>query len=122
MSWTSLSICKAELAALQEKQQDNAIHLGHELQELTGLEARVTILGCLQRGGTPSASDRLLATRLGTVCADLVARGVYGVMVAERCGQAVPVALDKVAGRRKQVPPDHEWISAARRVGTSLGD
>jgi hypothetical protein len=44
------------------------------------------------------------------------------VMVAERAGQAVPVALDKVAGRRKQVPLDHEWITAARRVGTSLGD
>ena len=113
---------KAELAALEEKHQDNTIHLGHELEALTGLEARVTILGYLQRGGTPSAGDRLLATRLGTACADLIANKKYGVMVAEQAGQAVPVALDKVAGRRKQVPLDHQWITAARRVGTSLGD
>lgn len=113
---------KAELAALEEKHQDNTIHLGHELEALTGLEARVTILGYLQRGGTPSAADRLLATRLGTACADLIANKKYGVMVAEQAGQAVPVALDKVAGRRKQVPLDHQWITAARRVGTSLGD
>ena len=44
-------------------------------EELTGLEARVTILGYLQRGGTPSAGDRLLATRLGTACADLIHKG-----------------------------------------------
>lgn len=113
---------KAELAALEEKHQDNTIHLGHELEALTGLEARVTILGYLQRGGTPSAGDRLLATRLGTRCADLIASKKYGVMVAERGGHAVPVSLDKVAGRRKQVPLDHDWITAARRVGTSLGD
>jgi 6-phosphofructokinase len=113
---------KAELTALEEKHQDNTIHLRHELEALTGLEARVTILGYLQRGGTPSAGDRLLATRLGTACADLIANKKYGVMVAEQAGQAVPVALDKVAGRRKQVPLDHPWIVAARRVGTSLGD
>ena len=67
------TLCRGELAALEEKHQDNTIHLGHELEALTGLEARVTILGYLQRGGTPSAGDRLLATRLGTACADLIA-------------------------------------------------
>ena len=113
---------KAELTALEKKHQDNTIHLGHELEALTGLEARVTILGYLQRGGTPSAGDRLLATRLGTACADLIASKKYGVMVAEQAGQAVPVALEKVAGSRKQVPLDHQWITTARRVGTSLGD
>ncbi len=115
-------LIKAELAALEEQHQDNTIHLAHELETLTGLEARVTILGYLQRGGTPSAGDRLLATRLGTACADLIAREKYGLMVAERGGQAVPVPLEQVAGRRKQVPLDHQWLSAARRVGTSLGD
>jgi 6-phosphofructokinase 1 len=113
---------KAELAALEEKHQDNTIHLGHELESLTGLEARVTILGYLQRGGTPSAADRLLATRLGTACADLIANKTYGVMVADRGGEAVPVPLEEVAGKRKEVPLDHQWITAARRVGTNLGD
>jgi 6-phosphofructokinase len=113
---------KAQLAALEQRHQDNTIHLGHELEALTGLEARVTILGYLQRGGAPSSADRMLATRLGTTCADLIASGKGGVMVADQRGRAVPVPLEEVAGRRKQVPLDHEWISAARRVGTSLGD
>ena len=89
---------------------------------MTGLEARVTILGHLQRGGTPSAADRLLATRLGSACAELIHQGTYGVMVASRGDAAVPVPLDQVAGQRNLIPPDHPWITAARRVGTNLGD
>ena len=61
----------------------------------------MTILGHLQRGGTPSAADRLLATRLGTACADLIQQGVYGVMVAARGDGAQPVPLDQVAGKLK---------------------
>lgn len=96
--------------------------LAWELQELTGLESRVTALGHLQRGGTPSPTDRLLATRLGTRCAELLAEGHYNVMVAVRGEQCVPVPLEEVAGGRKVVPPDHPWIVSARRVGTSFGD
>ncbi|MDF1513721.1 MAG: ATP-dependent 6-phosphofructokinase, partial [Anaerolineae bacterium] len=58
--------------------------LARQLEELTGLESRVTVLGHLQRGGSPSPGDRLLATRLGTACAELIAQGQYGVMVASR--------------------------------------
>src|SRR6185369_8219374 len=57
----------------------NSQFLAQQLEELTGLESRLTILGYLQRGGTPSAGDRLLATRLGTACADLINQGVFGV-------------------------------------------
>jgi len=113
---------RAMLAAVRQQHGSHTIQLGEELEKLTGLEARVTILGHLQRGGTPSAADRLLATRLGSACADLIARDEYGVMVADQGGCAVPVPLDQVAGKRKEVPLDHLWLSAARRVGTCLGD
>ncbi len=98
------------------------LHLARRLEELTSLESRITMLGHLQRGGAPSATDRLLATRLGTACAALIDQGVYGVMVAAR-GEGVDVVpLKDVVGKRKTVPLDHPWIESARSVGTSLGD
>jgi len=100
----------------------HTMRLAQQLETLTGLESRVTILGYLQRGGTPSAYDRLLATRLGTACADLIDRGVYGVLVAARGEGTEPVPLEEVAGNRKIVPPGHPWIASARSVGTSLGN
>lgn len=112
----------AELAELEKKHQGNTLRLSQQLEEMTGLEARVTILGHLQRGGTPSAADRLLATRLGTACAALIHEGRYGVMVAARGEGAEPVPLDQVVGKRKTVPLDHPWIKSARLVGTNLGD
>ncbi len=96
--------------------------LALQLQEATGLEARVTILGHVQRGGTPSTMDRILATQLGTAAADLVAAGTTGVMVAMRDGRSVTVPLEEVAGKRKTVPLDHPWIESARRLGVCLGD
>jgi ATP-dependent phosphofructokinase / diphosphate-dependent phosphofructokinase len=101
---------------------DNAMRLAKQLEALTGLESRVTILGYLQRGGTPSAGDRLLATRLGTAAAELINRDVYGVMVAARGDGAEPVPLEQVVGKRRTVPLDHDWISSARSVNTCLGD
>jgi 6-phosphofructokinase 1 len=109
-------------AELRRLAGGSTLHLARQLEERTGLESRVTILGHLQRGGAPSAADRLLATRLGTACAGLIDAGVYGIMVAARGDEAVPVPLDEVAGRRRTVPPDHPWIDSARAVGTSLGD
>jgi 6-phosphofructokinase 1 len=113
---------RAELEALDQQHAGNTLRLSNALEELTGLECRVTILGHVQRGGTPSAVDRLLATRLGTACVDLIEARQFGVMVASRGDRAVAVPLDQVAGKRKPVPLDHAWIAAARAVGTSLGD
>ncbi|HNQ05335.1 MAG TPA: ATP-dependent 6-phosphofructokinase [Thiobacillaceae bacterium] len=101
---------------------ERTLRLAQQLEALTGLEARMTILGHLQRGGTPSAADRLLATRLGTAAAQLIEQRRYGVMVAARGDSAVPVSLEEVAGRVKTVPPDHPWVESARGVGTSFGD
>ena len=98
------------------------LKLAARLEELTGLESRITILGHLQRGGTPSAYDRLLATRLGTATAGLINDGVFGVMVAVKGDGIKPVPLEKVVGRRRLVPQDHPWLESARKVGTCLGD
>jgi len=113
---------KETLAKLAQDYANHTVLLSSQLEELTGLESRVTILGHLQRGGTPSAADRLLATRLGTACADLINEGTFGVMVAARGDDAVPVPLEEVAGNKKLVPPDHPWVESARHVGTCLGD
>jgi 6-phosphofructokinase 1 len=112
----------ADLAALEAAHAGNTLRLAAQLEALTGLESRVTILGYVQRGGTPSAADRLLATRLGSAGADLIAEGTFGVMVAARGEGTEPVPLEQVAGKRKLVPPDHSWVGAARHVGTCLGD
>jgi len=113
---------EAELEQLEAQHAGNTMRLAKQLEGLTGLESRVAILGYVQRGGTPSAADRLLATRLGTACADLIDRGQYGVMVAARKEDAKPVPLEDVAGKLRSVALDHAWVAAARRVGTCMGD
>ena len=113
---------KAELESFELEQASSTLYLANRLQELTGLESRLTILGHLQRGGAPSATDRLLATRLGTHAARLIREGHYGVMVGVKGEDTVPVPLEKVAGNRKVIPEGHAWIESARNVGTNLGD
>jgi 6-phosphofructokinase 1 len=113
---------KIELATLEVRHAGNTMRLAKHLEELTQLESRVTILGYVQRGGTPCATDRVLATRLGSACADLIHEEHYGVMVAARGDGTEAVPLERVAGKRKNVPPDHSWVKAAREVGTCLGD
>ncbi len=95
--------------------------LTRRLETLTRLEARLTILGHVQRGGTPTAADRALATRLGTAGADALAAGAEGVMVAARGEDTALVDVAEVAGQRKTVPLDHPWILAARDTGLCLG-
>jgi 6-phosphofructokinase 1 len=113
---------RARLAKLESNHAGNTMHLARLLEERTHLEARVTILGYVQRGGAPSAPDRLLATRLGTAAAEFIRDRVFGVMVAARGEGVEPVPIEEVAGRIKTVPADHPWIAAAQRVGTCLGD
>ena len=75
---------RAHLKNVEDAQREHTFRLARELEATTGLESRVSILGYVQRGGTPCAADRLLATRLGAAAADLVARGEFGYMVAAR--------------------------------------
>jgi len=103
-------------------------HVGHtllltkRLEAMTELESRLTILGHLQRGGTPSAGDRLLASRLGAACVELIHKGKFGVMVAAKGSSYAAIPLEDVAGQRKNVPLDHEWVTTARKIGACLGD
>ena len=113
---------KNELVHLRELHDGSTWRLAKQLEELTHLEARVTILGYVQRGGTPSATDRLLATRLGTAAVDFILKGNFGMMVAARGEDVKAVPVIDVAGRLKSVPADHSWISSARHVGTCFGD
>ena len=107
---------------LEAKRAGNTLRVSAELEKLTGLESRVTILGHVQRGGSPSAYDRLLATQLGTACTQLIDQKQYGVMVGLHGNETVAVPLEQVVGKRKVVPADHPWIESARLVGTCLGD
>ena len=115
-------MAKEDLAHLEARRPAHTLRLASQLEELTGLEARVTILGYVQRGGTPSAVDRLLATRLGTAAVEFIQERAFGVMVAARGDGVEAVPIEKVAGCLKLVPGEHPWIQSARGVGTSLGD
>lgn len=111
-----------QLEKIENQLTGNTIFLANRLEKHTGLDTRITILGHLLRGGAPSTSDRILATNLGTACVNLIQEGHFGVMVATQNGAIVPVPLDQVTGKHKQVPLDHPWINSARRVDTNLGD
>lgn len=116
------ALAKKNVRALEASHRANTFTLAEQLEAATGLEARVSILGYVQRGGTPNAADRLLGTRLGVAGAEAIAEGRFGVMVADRGHGTELVPLKNVAGKIKFVPRDHEWIQAARAVGTALGD
>lgn len=113
---------KDKIADYHSNRSDHTLEFAHQLEKLTNLESRVTILGHLQRGGTPSATDRLLASRLGVAAANEILDKSYGNMVSVKAGEIVPVPVDSVAGVKKYVPLDHQWIDTARKLGTCLGD
>jgi 6-phosphofructokinase 1 len=102
-------------------QEPMASRLARRLQQVTGIEARVTSLGHVQRGGSPSAADRLLCTLMGTKAAECISQGRFNVMIAVRGDSCVPVPLADVAGQKKIVPLNHAWIRAAQLVDTCLG-
>jgi 6-phosphofructokinase 1 len=112
----------ADLDAFRNQHVDHTVRLTQQLEQLAGLESRLTILGHLQRGGTPSAADRILATRLGTACAQFLRNGLHGIMVASVGGLVKAVPLDEVAGKKNLVPVDGPLVESARRLGTCFGD
>lgn len=113
---------RAHLSNVRDEHREHTFRLARELEAATGLDTRVTILGYVQRGGTPCAEDRLLGTRIGSAAAELIADGEHGIMVASRGEGTATVPLKDVAGIQALVPLDHSWIKAARDVGTGLGD
>jgi 6-phosphofructokinase len=99
-----------------------AERLVSQLTPLLRSEARATVLGHVQRGGAPTASDRVLGTLLGHAAAELVCAGHWGCMASNENGRLGRVALSEVAGRTRTVPPDHPLLRAARRIGVSFGE
>jgi 6-phosphofructokinase 1 len=86
--------------------------LAREIEERTGFETRVTVLGHVQRGGTPTPRDRVLATRYGLKAAELVDEGKFGRMAALRGDSIVDVSLAEATAELKTVPP--EWYEVAQ--------
>ncbi len=92
------------------------------LGTMTGKETRYVVLGHLQRGGTPTAFDRTLATRFGGKAVELIRKGQFGKMVANHPPDLVPIPLGDVVGKTKTVPLDYDLIETARALGVSFGD
>ena len=92
-----------------------------EIERVTGFETRVCVPGHMQRGGTPSAYDRVLATQFGAYDARLVAKEKYGVAVAMVNGVVTDNPLPEIAGKSKLVPPDCAMVELARSMGICLG-
>jgi 6-phosphofructokinase 1 len=98
------------------------IVVAEQLEKMTGREARCVVLGHLQRGGGPTAFDRVLATRFGGAAVELIRRGAFGKMVANNPPDIVPIPLADVVGRTKTVPLDFDLLKTARAIGVTLGD
>ncbi len=96
--------------------------LGDRLAEGTNHEVRVTVLGHVQRGGSPSAFDRILATRFGTAAVDLISGGGFGRMVAYHGPDVVSIPLSDAIRAPKMVPADGEHVRTARALGICLCD
>jgi 6-phosphofructokinase 1 len=99
-----------------------ASYIVSKIHELTKIEARETRLGYVQRGGSPSAMDRILATRYGAFAAELIAKGEYGQMVAVHGDVLSAVPLEEVGGKLSLVDPNHSLITKARNMGVLFGD
>ena len=96
--------------------------VAEDLEQMVGLEARATILGHIQRGGTPSAADRILSTRYGVAAVELAMAGKFGNMVALKDNQMTYASLEDVIGANKAVDPEGELVQAAKAIGTCFGD
>jgi len=93
-----------------------------KIEQETKLETRVTVLGHVQRGGSPSAFDRILGTRFGSMALQAASRGEFGCMVSLRGRDVVTVRLDDAIQRQRLVPPNSQLVMAARLVGVCFGD
>jgi phosphofructokinase-like protein len=98
------------------------IVIGDAIHALLKQDVRVTVLGHIQRGGSPSPFDRILATRFGVEAVELIARGEFGRMVCLRAGEIESVTLDEAVGEVRLVDPEGSMVRTARAVGITFGD
>ena len=117
-------LSKKELKKKRENSKYPSVsyEIAARIGEETGQEARVTVPGHTQRGGSPCPYDRILCTRLGSAAAEAILEGKYGYMIAIINGNTKRVPLEEVAGKLKVVEPDCQMIQEAKRIGISFGD
>jgi len=115
---------KKEMAAKRAEEGFTSIasRVAKELEAATGLETRAVVPGHIQRGGSPSARDRILSTRFGVHAAELIRDEIYGMTVAMHGDQVGHNRLCDIAGKAKPVPTDHEMVNVARNMGICMGD
>jgi phosphofructokinase-like protein len=123
MSAEEASLAKKELkAALEARAMPVSYRVAAEVHQATGAETRVVVPGHIQRGGSPSAYDRVLATKFGVFAAELIKNEQYGTTVALVGDHVVANKLADIAGKSKLVPPDHELVNVAKNIGIRFGD
>lgn len=113
---------KKKLEADSKKYPSVSYKIAKEIEEVTGMEIRVTVPGHTQRGGSPCPYDRVLSTRLGSSAAKLIMNKDYGYMVGIVNGKVKKVPLGECAGKLKTVSPDAQEVQDAKRMGISFGD
>ncbi|HEY1302003.1 MAG TPA: ATP-dependent 6-phosphofructokinase [Vicinamibacterales bacterium] len=118
----ALSLIEEAHGGHAERLGGAGIRVAAELGDLTGKETRHVVLGHLQRGGSPTAFDRTLATRFGGKAVELLLKGQFGKMVANHPPDLVPIPIGEVVGKIKTVPLDYDLLLTARALGVSFGD
>ena len=103
------------------KKVSAATYIAEKIEEGVGIETRKTILGYIQRGGSPTPMDRLLASSYGAYAVDLIAKEEYGQMVMQEGNKIGAIPLEDVGGKVRLVPPDHHLLEKARGLGVCLG-
>jgi 6-phosphofructokinase 1 len=104
------------------KKEKAATYISRMIEEISGLETRETILGYIQRGGSPSPNDRILATRFGGHAVELIAKGKFGQMVAKKGEEMTSIPLKDVGAKTRLVPANFPLIGKGRKMGICFGD
>ena len=111
----------AEGISKPDTDQSAASYIAKQIEEGTGIETRKTILGYIQRGGSPSPMDRILATRFGAYAVDLIAQEDYGKMVIKKGEKIKDIPLSEIRSKLRLVPVDHKLIQKARGLDICFG-
>ncbi len=111
----------AEGIKIPSKEKSSGNYIARKINELTGLETRVTVLGYIQRGGSPSPMDRILASKFGATAANMIASRDFGKMVAQKNGEITSVPLSEVAGKTRLVEQNNDLVVRSREMGTCFG-
>lgn len=114
-------VAVAEGIEIKNSNDRPAIYFAKEIEKQTGFETRETVLGYIQRGGSPTPQDRNLGTMLGGHAAELISEGKFGYMVAKIDGKISEIPLKDVAGKLRVVTPDNELVKRGRQMGISFG-